>query len=526
MLIASLIACCLPPSLHADCLPHCISLFEVPNIGLWPLLSEECMVPKGSDKGFTEKLHDAQAKGSALTVVKGSGRSDGFQIEHFAGRVTYKTVGWLDKNKDPLNGDLVVLMQFSDNTVLKRLFEEQAPPAGGKGAKFKSSKFKGVVDTFRTQLTELYDVLQKSQLHFVRCFKPNDRKAADAWDDAVVSRQLHTSGVLDALRVARTGYPDRMPFSEFASYFGDVAGIARGDSRPPKDLAAAILVNMQVTPKQFKMGKERVFLALGVLDNLKTKRTERMAKVVIKLQSAARGLAARLKARVLRESRLKAQQAMESAAAGTDIAALQAAIGAAKSAGVGLSPKGAMALAQAERALASLKQQEAERAAATQALEKAMAGFDMAALAAAIATASKVKGLDASLLAKAQTAHAKLVEEERLRKEEEERLKRVAAAEKAAAEKKLAEERKKRQEEEEARRKAEAKAEVEAKAAAAAAKAAAAANAEAAAEQKKLQEQEEAEQRAIQAEEELRARTLDELQRRKVAFLSGALDCR
>ena len=144
---------------------------------MWALLSEECMVPKGSDTGFTEKLHDAQKKGGALTAVKGIARSGGFQMAHFAGQVTYSTVGWLDKNKDPLSGDLLVLMQFSDNEVLRTLFTEEQAAPGGK-QKIKSNKFKGVVDTFRVQLTELYNVLDSSQTHFVRCFKPNDNKAS------------------------------------------------------------------------------------------------------------------------------------------------------------------------------------------------------------------------------------------------------------------------------------------------------------------------------------------------------------
>ena len=88
--------------------------------------------------------------------------------------------------------------------VLKELFTETALPAGGKGQKFKSNKFRGVVDTFRTQLHELCSVLESSRLHFVRCFKPNDAKAKETWVDDAISRQLHTSGVLDALRVART----------------------------------------------------------------------------------------------------------------------------------------------------------------------------------------------------------------------------------------------------------------------------------------------------------------------------------
>ena len=54
-------------------------------------------------------------------------------------------------------------------------------------------------------------------------------------------------------------------------------------------------------------------------------------------------MAARLRARAIRERRLKAQQAMETAAQGNDISALQQAISAAREAGVGLAPKGSAA---------------------------------------------------------------------------------------------------------------------------------------------------------------------------------------
>ena len=192
------------------------------------------------------------------------------------------TAGWIWDDDD----------YVTENETLRDLFtEEQAPP--GKMQKIKSNKFKGVVDTFRVQLNDLYNVLENSQLHFVRCFKPNDAKAADTWSEETVSRQLHTSGVLDALRVARTGYPDRMDFLEFANTFADVAGIKKGSSMPPKEQCATVLTKLEIPTKQYQLGKTRVFLSLGVLDELKTKRTAAMAKVAVKVQAGARGMAAR-----------------------------------------------------------------------------------------------------------------------------------------------------------------------------------------------------------------------------------------
>uniref|UniRef100_A0A7S2DIW8 Myosin motor domain-containing protein n=1 Tax=Haptolina brevifila TaxID=156173 RepID=A0A7S2DIW8_9EUKA len=509
-----------------------LAMFDVPNTGLFNLLAEECMVPKGSDKGFTEKLHDAQKKGSPLSQVKGLQRSDGFQITHFAGSVTYSTKDWLNKNKDPLNGDLVVLMQFSDNRVLRDLFTDDstAPPAGGKGAKFKSNKFKGVVDTFRTQLTALNSVLSSSQLHFVRCFKPNDSKAADSWEDDVVSRQLHTSGVLDALRVARTGFPDRMVFADFSNMFGDIAGVPHKDPRPARDKCLVVLDKMEIPEGKYKIGKERVFLSLGVLDALKTKRTEKMAKVAIVMQAGSRGMAARKRAKAIREARLKAQQAMEAAAQGTDIPAIQAAIQAAVQAGVGLAPKGAASLKLANARLQELQRIERERLEATQALETAMAGYDMNALRSALQAAG-AKNVDPAIVKRGSDRLAKLEEEERLRIEEEKRLAAVAAAEKEAAERKLAEERRKRAEEETARRKMEEESVKNAKAAEERAKQLAEeqaerekANAAEAAQLRALEEAEEKERLAIEEEEQLRQLTLDEIEKRKIQFRSEPSD--
>ena len=203
-------------------------MFEQPKTGMWAVLNEECVVPKGTDKGFTEKLLDAHKKNAeVIATVKGKSAGEGFCIKHFAGDVTYSTEKWLNKNKDPLNGDLMVLMQFSDNSVLKELFSAEAAPTGA-GGKFKSNKFKGIITAFCTGLDQLYEVLDSSALHFVRCFKPNDAKKGGQWVDDVITRQLHTSGVLDALRVARTGYPDRMPFEEFFGMYSFVGGMAKG----------------------------------------------------------------------------------------------------------------------------------------------------------------------------------------------------------------------------------------------------------------------------------------------------------
>eukprot|EP00965_Chrysotila_dentata_P243531 6205459-Pleurochrysis_carterae.AAC.5 len=130
-------------------------------------------------------------------------------------------------------------------------------------------------------------VLEQSSLHFVRCFKPNDKKVPDLCETEVVARQLHTSGVLDALRVARTGFPDRQPFADFCGTF---AALYKGDrdvfdAKPEKERCVLLLKQLEVPADKYRVGKERIFFASGMLSLLREKRVALMASVAILLQA-------------------------------------------------------------------------------------------------------------------------------------------------------------------------------------------------------------------------------------------------
>ena len=229
-----------------------------------------------------------------------------------------------------------------------------------------------------SQLGDLNDILTESSRHFVRCFKPNDTKKPDMWDVSTVSRQLHTSGVLDALRVARTGFPDRMPFLEFVTTFSLIAGgeDSADKSGEPKTRCSSLLPKLGIDMARVRLGNERVFLGAGMLEGLKTIRMESMGGVAGKIQAAARGMAARLRARTIRITRKEKLVEVIRAAQGDDMATLKLAVDSAISVGVQFSPGGADALKTARAKLAALEKDAAERKEATSALEAAMDAHD------------------------------------------------------------------------------------------------------------------------------------------------------
>lgn len=82
-------------------------------MGILSLLDEECFFPKATDKSFVEKLLKTQDKHPKLS--KGEFRSNvDFAVQHYAGKVDYMSEKWLEKNMDPLNENVVQLLQSSN----------------------------------------------------------------------------------------------------------------------------------------------------------------------------------------------------------------------------------------------------------------------------------------------------------------------------------------------------------------------------------------------------------------------------
>ena len=88
------------------------------RLGLFSLLNEECVFPKGSDASFVSKLLTTFAKspiilpdaGKAGKAHAGSSR---FVVVHYAGAVTYEAHGFLAKNKDAVSAEVAEVLRAS-----------------------------------------------------------------------------------------------------------------------------------------------------------------------------------------------------------------------------------------------------------------------------------------------------------------------------------------------------------------------------------------------------------------------------
>lgn len=66
------------------------------------------------------------------------------------------------------------------------------------------------------QLFKLMKRLENTTPHFIRCIKPNNYQSPGSYNQELVLQQLRCCGVLEVVRISRSGFPTRMSHQKFA----------------------------------------------------------------------------------------------------------------------------------------------------------------------------------------------------------------------------------------------------------------------------------------------------------------------
>ena len=312
-----------------------IDIFER-RTGLIPLLDEDANFPRATDKSWTEKITQHLKKGAGSEFFKelrfqGREGAEGFTIAHFAGDVEYRSAGMLEKNRDPTREDLVGIISRSSVSLLRELFADAAAGAGagmrarGRAATGGASKAT-VALLFRNQVMGLVKQLQATDMHFVRCIKPNAAKKEMSFEEGMVVEQMRYSGILESIRVLRAGFAVRLPYADFTSRFAtlcaDVAPKARKHAKKGQDAMRAVvqaaLERGGVDPDAYVFGKTKLFVRSNAeLLQLEGAQHRLLVRFVVALQKYTRRWLARRELRRLRERRRKAAAVLGARLLGT-----------------------------------------------------------------------------------------------------------------------------------------------------------------------------------------------------------------
>ncbi|XP_057686574.1 myosin-7B-like [Corythoichthys intestinalis] len=282
-------------------LQACIDLIEKP-LGILSIMEEECMFPKATDLSFNTKLYDNHWGKSPNfqrpRLDKKRKYETHFEVVHYAGVVPYNIIGWLDKNRDPLNETVVVLFQKSSSKLMAGLYEDYYissadadPKREAKQRKRKAASFQTVSQLHKENLNKLMANLRRTQPHFVRCIIPNESKTAGVIDPFLVLHQLRCNGVLEGIRICRKGFPNRILYAEFKQRYRilNPSAIPEATYVDSKKAVEKLLGSLDIDHNQYKFGQTKVFFKAGLLGQLEDMRDARLSQILTTVQAMGRG---------------------------------------------------------------------------------------------------------------------------------------------------------------------------------------------------------------------------------------------
>ncbi|XP_043110120.1 unconventional myosin-IXb isoform X2 [Puntigrus tetrazona] len=110
---------------------------------------------------------------------------------------------------------------------------------------------------FQASLSKLLETLRKAEPFFVRCIRSNGGKKEMHFDDALVLQQLRYTGMLQTVRIRRSGYGAKFTFKEFTDQFRVL--LPKEISTPQQDITN-LLTKMGLPKSSFQIGRTKVFL--------------------------------------------------------------------------------------------------------------------------------------------------------------------------------------------------------------------------------------------------------------------------
>ncbi|NWI20722.1 MYO3B protein, partial [Crypturellus soui] len=317
-----------------------LDMFLQKPMGLLSLLDEESRFPQATDLTLVDKFED-NLRCKYFWRPKGVELS--FGIQHYAGKVLYDACAFLEKNRDTLPADIVVVLRTSENKLLQQLFSSpltktgnlaqararvtaasrSLPPQLSAGRikvdtmevmrhpeETTNMKRQTMASYFRYSLMDLLSKMVVGQPHFIRCIKPNDDREALTFSHERVLVQLRYTGILETVKIRQKGYSHRILFEEFVKRYYYLAFKAHETPLGSRENSLAILEKSKLD--NYILGKTKVFLKYYHIEQLNLFLREVIGRVVV-MQAYIKGWLGARRYKKVKEKRENSAVAIQSA---------------------------------------------------------------------------------------------------------------------------------------------------------------------------------------------------------------------
>eukprot|EP00742_Colponemidia_sp_Colp-10_P012316 GILJ01013809.1.p1 GENE.GILJ01013809.1~~GILJ01013809.1.p1 ORF type:complete len:1164 (-),score=170.17 GILJ01013809.1:125-3478(-) len=296
----------------------CLELLDARPVGIFSLIDEQAVFPNSTDKLLLDRLSQHFVTHSNYNQPKLAMNS--FVVKHYASDVSYCIDGFLEKNRDDVSTDVLGIMQNSTHSMVKMLFKHPAndqqmpsrpnPSSGSNSANYfsasqilkrKHSANGGKVSVtlqFCDQLQSLVSKLCSTELHFIRCLRPNRLKQPNRFEGDLMLRQLRYSGLHEYISVRKAGFGVRFNFQQFVQRFQLLSKNKSNQQAIDQNVscqeASRLLVqdlvkSLNISEREVQLGISKVFLTDSAAVRLEAKRDAALSSIAVVLQKYARG---------------------------------------------------------------------------------------------------------------------------------------------------------------------------------------------------------------------------------------------
>ena len=159
---------------------------------------------------------------------------------------------------------------------------------------------------FKSSLIALMQTIDSTNVHYIRCIKPNEAKQAWEVEPQNVLGQLRACGVLETIRISCAGYPSRWTFDDFGSRYYLLANSSKWNLSA-RELTEHLLGTLVTEEDKYQIGLTKIFFRAGMLAALESMRSERLNAMVTVVQKNMRRKMAMNHYRKLRQATIKIQ---------------------------------------------------------------------------------------------------------------------------------------------------------------------------------------------------------------------------
>lgn len=307
-----------------------IDIIEQRRNGIFSILDDQCRGANISDMAFATNVYKRCGKSPRFRANARQVIQMKFSLRHYAGHVEYDAAGFVEKNRDELRTELTALLLASSSAFVRELAASIVVPSSfpmvvsspsassSSSSSGPSTRRQTVAGRFGMQLRQLRRRIELTTPHYIRCLKPNASLTPDFFDPRLVVHQLRCSGVVEAVRVSRVGYPHRYTHGAFLHRYWFLVSSGGGEQQQSMELFVQSLSGVLQQQHQpgsqgkdltitsattddggtmdeitIEIGKTKVFLRRSTFNALEAMRMQKLNEHVMKVQSLVRAFLTR-----------------------------------------------------------------------------------------------------------------------------------------------------------------------------------------------------------------------------------------